>query len=202
MSRVIYSKFDIWKERKVMSPVRYALLSLIAREPLTGYDLAQQLNARFAPFWPVRYNQIYPELARLEEEGLVKHQTVPSNSYRPAKKVYEMTADGRDALRQWAMTPGEPAVIRDEFLLKVYNFWLLSPEEAAHQVNEQRALHAERATFYEEHIEELKSQIEPDARLSQEPLLASIAGLTYGLGYERQYVAWCDHLLGVLQRQP
>ncbi|GHO47788.1 PadR family transcriptional regulator [Ktedonospora formicarum] len=181
-----------------MSPVRYALLSLLAREPLTGYDLAQLLNARIAPFWPVRYNQIYPELARLEEEGLLKHHAVESTSYRPTKKVYEMTAAGREALREWVLLPVEPTVMRDEFLLKIYNLWLLEPEETIHQLHEQRALHAERAKAYEEHLEEVKIQMGPNTQNHRDPLFASIAVIEAGMTYERQYVVWCDHVLSLL----
>jgi DNA-binding PadR family transcriptional regulator len=182
-----------------MSPVRYALLSLLAREPSTGYDLAQHLNARIAPFWPVRYNQIYPELARLEEEGLVKHHVVESISYRPTKKVYEMTTAGREALQQWVLLPVEPAVMRDEFLLKIYNLWLVEPEQTTHQLREQRVLHVEREKEYEEHQTELIIQMGENVKNQRDPLFASIAVIGAGLLYERQYIAWCDHLLSILE---
>ncbi|MGF9913376.1 PadR family transcriptional regulator [Paenibacillus ehimensis] len=38
--------------------IRYALLSLLAREPLSGYDIKQQMNDRFGPFWKVGSNRI------------------------------------------------------------------------------------------------------------------------------------------------
>lgn len=137
----------------------------------------------------------------MEEEGLVEHHVIESDTYRPAKKVYEMTEAGTEALRQWAMTPGPPEVIRDEFVLKMYNMWLLEPEQAIRQINEQRALHVERATYYEEHREDLKRQIEPDDQNYREPLFASIATLTFGLEYERHYVNWCDYMLDMLSRR-
>jgi DNA-binding PadR family transcriptional regulator len=186
------------KGKNAMSPARSALLSLLVREPLTGYDLAQQLNARFTPFWPIRYNQIYPELARLEADGFVKYTVIESHSYRPAKKVYEVTPAGTEALRQWAKTPTALAVRHDEFLLKIYNVWLLEPEQASLQIHEQREMHVQRAMYYEEHIEELKDRIKSNAQNYQEPLSASIAALRFGLGYERHYIAWCDSMLDML----
>jgi DNA-binding PadR family transcriptional regulator len=198
MSSAIYIIFDTLKGKNAMSPARSALLSLLVREPLTGYDLAQQLNARFTPFWPIRYNQIYPELARLEAEGFVKYTVVEPSSYRPAKKVYEVTPAGMEALRQWAKTPTTPAAIHDEFLLKMYNVWLLEPEQASLQINEQREVHVQRATYYQGHIEELKNQLESNAQNYQEPLSASIAALRFGLGYERHYIAWCDSMLDMI----
>jgi DNA-binding PadR family transcriptional regulator len=34
-------------------------------------------------------SQIYPELARLEKQGVVTHQVVEQHDHRPDKKVYE-----------------------------------------------------------------------------------------------------------------
>lgn len=89
-----------------MSSIRYALLSLLAREPLSGYDIKQHMNNRLGPFWKVGSNQVYPELAKMEKEGLVKLQGVEQHAYRPARKVYEITEAGREALIQWTIEPG------------------------------------------------------------------------------------------------
>jgi DNA-binding PadR family transcriptional regulator len=183
-----------------MSPVRYVLLSLLAREPLTGYDLAQRINTHTGPFWPVRYNQVYPELARLEQEGLVKYETIEQNSYRPAKKVYELLPSGREVLRQWALTPGEPVVGRDEFLLKMYNFWLLEPEQALLQLRDQKHLHEKRALEYEDHLEKLRNQVGPKGSDSRTPLFASIAVLLHGLSYERHYADWCQQMIDNIEQ--
>ena len=184
-----------------MSPVRYALLSLLAREPLTGYDLTQRINTRIAPFWSVRYNQVYPELARLEEEGLLKHHVVEQETYRPAKKVYEMTPAGQETLRRWALAPSEPMLIRDEFLLKMYNLWLLSPEQVIHQLRDQMHLHVQQATAYEEHLAELKNRLGGTGEQSQDPLFASMVVLTHGLSYERHYVTWCQQVIESLEQE-
>jgi DNA-binding PadR family transcriptional regulator len=82
------------------STLGYALLGLLAREPLSGYDLAQQMKGPVAFFWQAQHSQIYPELARLEKDGLVQFEVVPQYD-RPAKKVYAPTEAGRAALRAW-----------------------------------------------------------------------------------------------------
>jgi len=184
-----------------MSPVRYVLLSLLARESLTGYDLTQRINTRIAPFWSVRYNQVYPELARLEGQGLLKHHVVEQETYRPAKKVYEMTPAGQETLRRWAMAPSEPMLIRDEFLLKMYNLWLLSPEQVIHQLRDQMHLHVQQATAYEEHLAELKNRLRGTGEQSQDPLFASMVVLTHGLSYERHYVTWCQQVIESLEQE-
>ena len=51
-----------------MSTLSYALLGLLARQPLSGYDLAQYMKKRVGQMWSALPSQIYPELARLEAE--------------------------------------------------------------------------------------------------------------------------------------
>src|SRR3712207_7015289 len=60
----------------MVTTLGYALLGLLAREPLSGYDLAQRLKGRVGFFWQARHSQIYPELGRLEAAGLVRHAVV------------------------------------------------------------------------------------------------------------------------------
>src|SRR5437660_6282472 len=115
--------FDTWRLRNMIT-LSYGLLGLLARKPLSGYDLAQQMKRRVGLMWSALPSQIYPELARLEKQGLVTHQVVEQPDYRPDKKVYEITEAGRQALRQWVTQPTPPTAIRDEFVLKAYSIWL------------------------------------------------------------------------------
>ncbi len=128
-----------------MSSMRYALLSLLAREPLSGYDIKQHMNNRLGPFWKVGSNQVYPELSKMEGEGLVKLQGVEQHTYRPARKLYEITEAGREALIQWTIEPMElEHSVRDDFLLKAYNSWLVEPGQMAVRIAEMKKQHEER----------------------------------------------------------
>jgi DNA-binding PadR family transcriptional regulator len=93
------------------STLGYALLGLLAREPLSGYDLAQRMKQRVGYFWQAAgHSHIYPELGRLEAGGLATHEVVAQDE-RPAKKVYAITDAGRAALRRWVTEPA-PAPAR------------------------------------------------------------------------------------------
>ena len=98
----------------------------LAREPASGLDLSRALQQRIAFFWHARHSQVYPELGRLEADGLVTHTVVPQRD-RPDKKVYALTERGRGVLLDWLTAPTEPPQIRDEFLVKVTSFWLIEP---------------------------------------------------------------------------
>ena len=87
-----------------MTTLGYALLALLAREPLTGYDLAQRMRHSTDFFWTARHSQIYPELARMEAAGLLIHEVIRQRE-RPDKKRYTMTEAGYAALRAWLIQP-------------------------------------------------------------------------------------------------
>ena len=72
--------------------LRLYLLSLLAEEPMHGYELILALEERFGGTYTPSAGTIYPRLAKLEEEGLV------TKSVDGRKTVYEITDAGRAEL--------------------------------------------------------------------------------------------------------
>ena len=135
----------IQKSGKV-SVLGYALLGLLARESLTGYELTGRMRERIGFFWGAGHSQVYPELARLEEGGLVEHRLV-EQSDRPDKKVYTVTGDGFEALKEWVTAPVAPRPARDELTLKAYSLWVAGPG-GVELFREEERRHAERLKEY------------------------------------------------------
>lgn len=77
----------------------HVLLGMLA-EPASGYDLKQYFSQSVRHFWSAELAQIYPALARLEKEGLLRAKREPS-AKGPPRKVYRRTARGTHALRDW-----------------------------------------------------------------------------------------------------
>ncbi|MFI6298662.1 PadR family transcriptional regulator [Nonomuraea sp. NPDC050790] len=99
--------------------MRLHLLALLAKEPAHGYELKQALELTFGSAYPSpNIGQIYVTLGRLEKDGLVRAVDV-EQSNRPNKKVYYLTAEGREALTQWVDEPTEGPRVRDEFFMKL-----------------------------------------------------------------------------------
>ncbi|NUW41457.1 PadR family transcriptional regulator [Nonomuraea rhodomycinica] len=99
--------------------MRPHLLALLAKEPAHGYELKQALEQTFGSAYPSpNIGQIYVTLGRLEKDGLVRSVDV-EQSNRPNKKVYYLTAKGRDALTAWVEEPTEGPRVRDEFFMKL-----------------------------------------------------------------------------------
>lgn len=51
--------------------LQYVLLGLLAKKDLTGYDIKKLFQQEVGDFWCARHSQVYPELRKLEENGLI-----------------------------------------------------------------------------------------------------------------------------------
>ncbi len=173
-----------------MTTLGYAILGLLSREELSGYDLTGRMKGRVGYFWSARHSQIYPELARLEEGGYVTHSVVEQRE-RPDKKVYEITAEGLAALKEWVVQPPEPKPSRDELVLKAYSIWLADPGEAARLFRGEESRHEEQLAHYEELQAWMEGEWGEDLTSPDNPRFATYATLRRGIIYERGSAEWC-----------
>jgi DNA-binding PadR family transcriptional regulator len=185
-------------KKKAAGALGYAILSLLSRESLTGYDVAGRMRARVSFFWEARHGQIYPELARLEERGLVFHQLV-EQSERPDKKVYEITSAGLSTLKDWLTEPPTPRAVRDELVLKAYSVWLAEPEKALTLFRNEQHRHEERLLEYEQIETWMQEEWGEDLRRVGSPSFASYAALRRGILNERGYIEWCRWIADSLE---
>lgn len=108
-----------------------AALGLLQREPLHGYRLKQQLERFMSGCISVNYGTIYPLLKRLEERGEIETMAEEAGQSGPSRKIYEITAKGRDRWKQEMMAhPHESWVnARSRFVIKFFFFSHLQPAE-------------------------------------------------------------------------
>ena len=76
--------------------VRTAILTLLAEEPMHGYQMIQRLGERSGGMWRPSAGSVYPTLQQLEDEGLV------AGEERDGRKVYALTEDGRKVAQESA----------------------------------------------------------------------------------------------------
>ena len=173
-----------------MTTLGYAVLGLLAREALSGYDVTQRMKGRVGFFWGAGHSQIYPELARLERDGFVTHEVVLQKE-RPDKKVYEITAPGLEALKGWATQPPPQKPTKDELTLKAYSVWLADKTEAARLFREEGRRNEEQLARYEEILAWMEREWADDLNRPDSPRFASYATLRRGILYERGNAEWC-----------
>jgi DNA-binding PadR family transcriptional regulator len=118
--------------------VRMPLLALLAKEPAHGYELKLRFEHMFGNVYPPpNIGQIYLTLQRLERSGLVRSQDVVQSA-RPNKRVYELTAAGREAVTAWAEEPGDAPRVRDDFFMKLVFGPLTGATDRLGLINRQR----------------------------------------------------------------
>lgn len=74
------------------------ILDVLSVAPLHGYGISQSLVS--AGLQPIKGAQLYPALVRLEDDGAIAARWEQSDS-GPARKVYELTADGHRQRQEW-----------------------------------------------------------------------------------------------------
>jgi DNA-binding PadR family transcriptional regulator len=182
-----------------MTNLEYKLLGMLARQPMSGYDLTRHLKQPFVPFGPISQTQIYPALARLERKGMVRYRVVAQQAVRPDKKVYELTEEGRTTLRHWIESPTPLVFFYDEFFLKAYSLWLADPESMIERFREQAQLHQEKLALYKQVLQskQLAKSVTPEqADVFEERDVL----FQYVIGYEQNYRIWCQSVLHYLER--
>lgn len=80
--------------------VRAAILSLLAEQPMHGYQIIQQIEERSGGAWKPSPGSVYPTLQLLTDEGLIEVEE------SAGRKTYSLTAAGRTEAentdRPWA----------------------------------------------------------------------------------------------------
>ncbi len=174
--------------------LKYAILGLLANEELSGYEITRRFGKSVGYFWHARSQQIYPELGRLEGDGLVTGRLVEQVG-RPDKTLYRLTEAGSEQLRSWVTTPSPLTFGKDEFLVKVWSYGSVPPAEAAGALAEQRAKHEERLAGY---LGLREAFMGVDARNVDSRFLGAFLTLDAGIAMEESFIAWCRRAEAIL----
>ncbi len=165
-----------------LSPTAYVILGMVSTKSRSGYEIKAAVDESTRRFWAASYGQIYPELRRLSEAGLVTGLDSPSGERR--RTVYTITDAGMERLKEWLRLPPETSETRDEGLLKLFFSGLLEPREAAETLRTMR----ERRTALAESL----AAIEPEViEKSDEFALMVLRG---GIEYNRWFADWCERM--------
>jgi PadR family transcriptional regulator AphA len=121
--------------------LRHAVLGLLAAQPSSGYELTRRFDVSLANAWHASHSQIYPELARLEEAGMVE---VVGEGARNSR-TFGITGAGREELRRWLVETEPNRAQRNETAVRWFLLALLEPAERR-AVLERELEHAETYT--------------------------------------------------------
>lgn len=164
------------------------VLGLLADRPRSGYDIKTVVDRSTRFFWAASYGQIYPELRRLEAEGLIEGEDAPSGGRR--RRVYKLTRAGRETLVEWLLGQTVTIELRDESLLRLF-FADALPRERALMLLEGRK------RGHEQYLETLRAI---DARPGQDPPFVDLV-LRWGIAFNEWGAQWCQQQLERLRNE-
>jgi DNA-binding PadR family transcriptional regulator len=156
---------------------------MVSREPRSGYEIKAVVDNSTRFFWAASYGQIYPELKRLSEAGLVEGSDASQGDRK--RTVYAITADGEAELKDWLRRPPEVAEMREEGLLKLFFAGVLKPAEAVETLRAMRRGRLELA-------ERLRA-LEPEkAEKTDDPYPLMV--LRAGIEFNDWFADWCERM--------
>lgn len=94
----------------------------------SGYDLKKFFETTFSHFCAAGYGSIYPALADLTTAGLVSCHAQPQHG-KPERKIYQLTAAGRQAFLQTLQNTSPQHRVKSDFLMALYFAHLLPPKQ-------------------------------------------------------------------------
>jgi len=102
-----------------LRPASHLILGMVRLGARSGYAIKGAADASTRFFWPMSLAQVYPELGRLEDAGLIARSEDPQG--RRERNAYSLTPEGEDALLRWMRSPQEAETqFRDEGILRLF----------------------------------------------------------------------------------
>ncbi|MFF5444898.1 PadR family transcriptional regulator [Streptomyces sp. NPDC012888] len=165
----------------------HAILTALLERPSSGLELTRRFDRSIGYFWSATHQQIYRELGRLEEAGLIR--ALPSEQpARGQRKEFEVLAAGRDELARWVGESADPKAIRDPLLLRIRAAAVVGTGGLAAELRRHRELHERQLASYRA-IEE--RDFPPERRSSDEDRLRRLV-LRGGIELETFWLRWLE----------
>jgi DNA-binding PadR family transcriptional regulator len=176
------------------SQLGFALLGLLHKEPMSGYDLRKVFTTTAMGSFSDSPGAIYPALRRLETSGLVRGTVEESTSLRK-RRVYKITSKGLGEFRDWLKRP----VTRDDVVRRKDDLML------RFAFMDQAMGDARTVEFLSEFAEQVQSYL-PDLRLFLEshaeamPLSGRLA-LECGIAEYETLLRWARRSIATYEQR-
>lgn len=130
-----------------MRTLKYVILGLLLNHPMSGYDIYKEFEEALVEFWSAKHSQIYPELKKLVNEGLIEYETKITDG-KMMKKLYNITEKGEEEFLEWLNRDVKmESTPKDVFRLRMYFSKNISPEHMIQLLESQLLQHQERLSY-------------------------------------------------------
>src|ERR1700724_2700469 len=135
--------------------IKFPILGFLMESEMTGYDIKRRFRDPIGFFYRASDGSLYPALKKLARDGLVTMRA--ERHGRRARKVYAITAKGREHFLRTLREPAQPIFVYDEAQVKIY-FAHHDPQAALHHIERERRFAGAWGAFLERLLEDMKSR--------------------------------------------
>lgn len=180
--------------------LKHGLLGLLNYSEMTGYELGKAFRDSLSFFWQAQSSQIYRELNKLEDAGLlISHIEIQTD--KPNKRVYAITESGRSELQAWLATamPDELMATKSEALMRIF----FSSEKS---IDENIKALEKLASTYEKEVAEISEisaiidSYKPFARSEKDALYWELTA-DFGRAHSKMCLEWVQSCIRRLQEE-
>lgn len=169
----------------------HALLTALLEQSSSGFDLAKRFDRSMSYYWHATHQQIYRELAKMEQHGWIESLSIPNSKSRI--KTYQILPAGQAELLRWAQTPSEVAPLREVLMVKLRAESMLDEVDLSPEMRARLAEHQQRLTVYRQLEVQYFSTPQPTRQQRIQHLI-----LQTGMQHEQHCIAWIEHILTIL----
>lgn len=169
----------------------HALLTSLLEKPSSGSELTRRFEKSIGYFWQATHQQIYRELARLEDSGWVESHA--EEGARGRKRSYRVLPEGKNELWRWVSQQSDPRPFKDEIMLRLRAEAVIGPSGLVNDLQRRLVIHQQRLSVYQ--------AIETKDFLGKEPSrerkLKHLI-LKAGVMVESMYIQFCKEAIDIL----
>jgi DNA-binding PadR family transcriptional regulator len=172
----------------------HAILATLSNGCYSGYDISKQFAGSVGFFWYATQQQIYRELAKLEDQGYLSAEVITQEN-RPDKRLLSITIAGTAYLQEWISKPGKASPIKDDLLVKLFAGRLVEKETILTELKHHRVQHQVTLNTY---LEIETRVFGSPARCAADDELRYLT-LLNGIGLENAWLVWCEQAIAMLE---
>jgi DNA-binding PadR family transcriptional regulator len=180
--------------------LRHAVLAALLEGEASGYQLAKRFDVSVANFWSATPQQLYRELEQLERAGLLSGRVVEQRR-RPNKRVFTLTAAGREELHAFTAQPARPTAMRDDLLVKLQAVDAGDPKAVRQALSIRLEQSRGKLARYDRLRDDLLDGRDEDEYLREAERVGPYLTLMAGRRYEQQNIRWSTAVLEILEQR-
>jgi DNA-binding PadR family transcriptional regulator len=179
---------------KKQSRTIFTVLGMLTIAPMSGYEITKTIRNSTSFFWSESEGQIYPALRECLKLGLATCQEDSAKETNRNKKIYKISNKGKKELISWLSEKAQPALVRNELLLKLFFGGNVDARENIHRVIDYKKEVLTLLKIYKNLRIELINDKEYPSHLK-----FWLITLDYGEKIAKAELKWCEETLITLE---